>query len=179
MWISWILRIAPMSPVLDVVLDLSCFYLLPHHPPFKRSQTRVELLSVTPWQALHCPDDEAVPLTALSHVAPLLPVGWNREARVGGQSPGCSISQPAFEGDRDSDSLLGTFILEDINHCHLSTLILLINSLNLFSLFFLLPCCMACGILVSPTRDWTSVPCSGSAELNHWTAKEVPQLFHS
>ena len=71
------------------------------HPPFKRSQTRVESLNVTNRQALCCPEDEVVPLTALSHVAPLLPVGWNREAGVGRQSPGCSISQPAFEGDGD------------------------------------------------------------------------------
>ena len=42
-----------------------------------------------------------LPLTVLSHAAPLLLVGWNREAGVGRQSLGCSISQPAFEGDRD------------------------------------------------------------------------------
>ena len=28
--------------------------------------------------------------------------------------------------------------------------------------------------LSSPTRDRTSAPCSGSANLNHWTTKEVP-----
>ena len=86
-----------MSLMLDVVLDLSCFYLLPHHnhhPPFKRNETRVLLLSVTHRQALCCPD----PLTALSPVAPLLPLGWNREGGAGRQSWGCCIRQPAFEG---------------------------------------------------------------------------------
>ena len=89
--------------MLDVVLDLSYFELLPHyhHPPCKRSQTRVELSSVSNRQALRNPDDEVVPLTVLSGVAPRLPVGWNREAGVGRQSPGCSISQPAFDGDWD------------------------------------------------------------------------------
>ena len=28
-----------------------------------------------------------------------------------------------------------------------------------------------------PTRDWTCVPCTARQALNHWTAKEVPEVW--
>lgn len=95
-----------MGPVLDIVHDLSYFYLHNHHyhhPLFKRNYTRVEWLNLIHRQALPCPDDEVVPLTALSDVAPRPPVSWNREGGAGRQSLGCCVSQPAFEGTRGFD----------------------------------------------------------------------------
>ena len=37
--------------------------------------------------------------------------------------------------------------------------------------------CAACGKLSSLTGDWTCTSCFGSVDLNHQTAREVPQLL--
>ena len=43
-------------------------------------------------------------------------------------------------------------------------------------LFFWLRCA-ACGILVPPTRDWAVSSSVEAWSLNHWTSREVPNVF--
>ena len=45
------------------------------------------------------------------------------------------------------------------------------------SSFFFWPHCPAYGNLSSSTRDQTCAPCSGRQSPNHWTTREVPELF--
>ena len=45
------------------------------------------------------------------------------------------------------------------------------------TLFIFLATPHACGIVVTPTRDWTHTPCIGRWNFNHWTTREVPALI--
>ena len=48
-----------------------------------------------------------------------------------------------------------------------------ISPLSIYFYFYFLALPQGMQGLSSPTRDQTRAPCSGSGELNHWTAREV------
>ena len=80
----------------------------------------------------------------------------------------------------------GERLAEDISLIHILVLTFYCNEyldkgwITLWMAFFFFDyTALACRILSSLTRDWTHAPYSGSAESNHWTAREVPMSVYT
>ena len=86
----------------------------------------------------------------------------------------CVPTQEDLMSFRANDSRMG--LLNKISVCAAPTL--LIWSQVIF-FFFFWPYHAAGGILDPPTRDQTVPPALGAWSLNHWTARQVPQVIFS
>ena len=64
---------------------------------------------------------------------------------------------------------------------YFATVLIFLNTLKKFILFYFFifwPCHVACGILVPPPGIEPKSPALGALCLNHWTAREFPDLFN-